>query len=206
MNVRWSLLATTLLCGFAHAQTPNILLAEHLEIMGSACKFSIPVDTRNNVIGSIKEELSGGAFRLVFLISLGLKESSPKGRISFSCSSRQTNSSTYEPPQRGIGGENNKIRTLTPREIIREQDSGGRYFRHVAWEKKIGGSNWPANVAFSDYLFGDGKKSYTNFYLICHAELAVPCFEFSDEKTTRPSRKASLQILNFIREISFIKH
>ncbi|WP_131199146.1 hypothetical protein [Phytopseudomonas dryadis] len=65
--------------------------------------------------------------------------------------------------------------TPSPAELIAEEDAGGRYARHVAWQKTLAG----AHVAYIDYVLGDGQRVATNDFITCSREAMIPCAELS---------------------------
>lgn len=91
----------------------------------------------------------------------------------------------------------------TPRQIIKEEDAGGRYFRHIAWEREISGKNWAGLVAYSDYLFGDSEKSTTYDYLICSKN--SQCFSYSINKKPRLTAKERDAALDIFKSINYLK-
>ncbi|WP_162407897.1 hypothetical protein, partial [Pseudoxanthomonas jiangsuensis] len=68
---------------------------------------------------------------------------------------------------------------LTPQYLIAEEDSGGRYMRHVGWQKLALAENWTALVAYIDYIFGDGDRTNTCDFLACNGEVPTPCIALS---------------------------
>ncbi|MBS77811.1 MAG: hypothetical protein CMO32_19070 [Variovorax sp.] len=55
------------------------------------------------------------------------------------------------------------------------EDAGGRYFRHVAWQRRINGPRWTGQWAFIDSLQGDGARSAINAYLMCFTSRSNIC-------------------------------
>lgn len=107
---------------------------------------------------------------------------------------------SYAEIKIGCYSDNKARPSKDPKEELKQEDSGGRYYHNIAWQRKIHGNNWEGLIAFSDYLFGDGRKIPTYNYNICPAKL--PCFSYEIE--TRPSltpkeRDSAIEIIKKIR-------
>lgn len=57
----------------------------------------------------------------------------------------------------------------SPSEKIDEENSGGRYFMHVAWERDYKGASWTGKLAYVDYILGDGQQNKVHQYTVCRA-------------------------------------
>ena len=88
-----------------------------------------------------------------------------------------------------------------PRDMVALEDAGGRYFRHIAWERKIEGINWQGLIAYSDYIFGDGEKSLTYDYYICPRKSY--CFEFKIESSLKLSLHERENILQSLKKMEY---
>lgn len=100
----------------------------------------------------------------------------------------------------GCYSENKTRPSKNPTEELRQEDSGGRYYHNIAWQRDIHGSNWKGLIAFSDYLFGDGEKIATYNYYIC--PIALPCFiyEIETEPVLTPKeRDLAIEIIKKIK-------
>lgn len=89
-----------------------------------------------------------------------------------------------------------------PSMLIREEDAGGRYFRHVKWEKKYVAKNWEGRVAYIDYVYGDGVKTVLQQYVFCQYD-RYGCFMMDvdlDKKTPKKIRdRIYLNLVSLIK-------
>lgn len=86
---------------------------------------------------------------------------------------------------------------------IEKEDSGGRYYRVVNWEKEMHGRNWVATIAYVNSIFGDGHKSaIPDQFLACPKASNNPCFYVNIDPSTPLSKRESMQIKNLIKDIS----
>ncbi|MBD9503194.1 hypothetical protein IB256_20565 [Pseudomonas sp. PDM17] len=86
---------------------------------------------------------------------------------------------------------------------IETEDSGGRYYRIVNWEKEVQGNNWLGTMAYVNSIFGDGEKSaIPNQYLVCPKLPHNPCFYIHIATPTKLSKRDSMQIINTMKDIS----
>lgn len=94
---------------------------------------------------------------------------------------------------------------LSPVDLIIEEDSGGRYTRHVAWHKEIAATNWMARVAFIDYVLGDGQRIVTQEFVICDSKSPIPCLKLSVAKKGILDEKGLNAALSIIDKISLVQ-
>ena len=59
------------------------------------------------------------------------------------------------------------FRGSTPLERTESENSGGRYYRHVAWVRNFDGRGWSGELVYIDYVFGDGRKSRNTAFFMC---------------------------------------
>lgn len=77
----------------------------------------------------------------------------------------------------------------SPGAQIDEENSGGRYFRHVAWERDYDGASWKGKLAYVDYIFGDGQQNKVHQYLICRAPDYRACFNIEISLRAEPTAR-----------------
>ncbi|WP_448683160.1 hypothetical protein [Pseudomonas nicosulfuronedens] len=96
--------------------------------------------------------------------------------------------------------------TTEPRSAKSEielEDSGGRYYRIVNWEKEIRGKNWLGTMAYVNSIFGDGEKSaIPNQFLACPKPPRNPCFYIHIATPIQLSKRESIQIIKAMKDIS----
>lgn len=89
----------------------------------------------------------------------------------------------------------------TPREQIEQEDSGGRYYRHIAWQRNTAGINWKGQIAHVDALHGDGDVLPTNFYLVCLKVEGNLCLQIDVQPPRTAKRKVHLTVMKMISRI-----
>ncbi|MDN6859218.1 hypothetical protein QO207_21715 [Pseudomonas sp. CAN2814] len=86
---------------------------------------------------------------------------------------------------------------------IELEDSGGRYYRIVNWEKEVRGKNWLGTMAYVSSIFGDGERSVIpQQFLTCPNLPRSPCFYIHISTPTQLSKGDSIQIINAMKDIS----
>ncbi|MCT8174973.1 hypothetical protein [Variovorax sp. CY25R-8] len=97
------------------------------------------------------------------------------------------------------------LEPTSPRELLAMEDAGGRYFRHVAWQRRINGPRWTGQWALIDSLQGDGARSAINAYLMCftsrsniciHMELQNPALARNAQNTLVEGLFKGIRILD----------
>jgi len=90
---------------------------------------------------------------------------------------------------------------LTARGEIANEDSGGRYSRHVVWERRYSGSNWSGTIAYVDSIFGDGSRLRIPAYILtCPKDVGLTCFSLEFERNDLTSEEVD-EIPNLIHGI-----
>lgn len=182
----WMLVAFHLSCNAKDAEFKKSIAADRLKI---ECGYDLGEKITKGILSEqIKESVfdSRKYVSFDFRIQLTLLQKDVAASIVFNC----VDETAAAPNQ-----ENS-----TPVQLMQQQDAGGRYFRHIAWQRKISGRNWSGLIAYSDYLFGDGQKSSTYTYLICRA--ALQCFSFEIDPRVRLTAKEREAALDLIKSIS----
>ena len=86
---------------------------------------------------------------------------------------------------------------------IETEDSGGRYYRIVNWEKEIRGKNWLGTMIYVNAIFGDGEKStIPDQFLACPKASRNPCFYINVAPSTHLSKAESMQVKKLLVDIS----
>lgn len=94
-------------------------------------------------------------------------------------------------------------KTTSAKLEIEKEDSGGRYYRIVNWEKEVRGKNWQGTMAYANSIFGDGEKSaIPNQFLACPKPALNPCFYIHITTPTKLSKRDLSQIINTMKDIS----
>jgi hypothetical protein len=184
------------------AQTQDSAVAEGLALLGSACKLSLAQTQHHQIKAAHKVNVQGARFQLELDFQLGSGTSATVGKLQFNCHSERGTVGVLSdvPPHLTMDGT--AFTSVSAARVLKDEDSGGRYFRHVKWERRIEAANWQGAVAYSDFTFGDGQKTRTSFYLVCEAKLQIPCFELTLQPGQKNEELRHRRILAFVREIS----
>jgi hypothetical protein len=164
--------------------------ANAIDTLRAHCGYDLGKGIKNSIISGKTEERNFDSAKyanLEFKIDLRLLKKKTTANIRFNCI---TEGKSPSEPQ-----------SLTPAQLIQQEDAGGRYFRHIAWQQRISGDNWSGLVAYSDYLFGDGQKSPTYIYFICQAR--SQCFDFEISPAVKLTSKEREIALGLVRKISY---
>lgn len=90
------------------------------------------------------------------------------------------------------------------RGLIASEDSGGRYFRHVAWEREIKGGNWRGDIVYLDYVFGDGQRSNLQEFIIRRADPSEQIFHLHIDSDRKLNRKERQAVFDLIRDFNYL--
>lgn len=189
VSILWMVLALHLPCNAKATDFSSPTAADRLKI---ECGYDLGEEITREIIS---EEIKEGVFdsakyvNFDFRINLRILQKEVAANIVFNCI--------------GEGSRAPSKKSLTPIQLMRQEDAGGRYFRHVAWQRKIHGRNWSGLIAYSDYLFGDGQKTPTYTYLICRAQ--SQCFNFEIDPRDRLTSREREAVLDLIKDISYEK-
>lgn len=171
--------------GETPSKTSNITAAR------TACGYDL-AQIQDSVIDSKINSLEDGRFQQTFMLGWASGKKHFHGVLTLDCTSNGK-------PTAGLSAP-----ILTPEEIIIEEDSGGRYARHVAWQKSINANNWTAKIAYVDHVIGDGQRIKLNDFLICNSTIATPCIKLSITAPQRISNKDIRYTLVMLGKISVV--
>ncbi|MBY4766743.1 hypothetical protein [Burkholderia ambifaria] len=143
-----------------------------------------------NKMKSSKSRFESDVFHADFYLEL-----TPAGRrlmasLSFACVVKK----------KDMNGSGERV-PLTARGEIANEDSGGRYSRHVVWERRCSGSNWSGTIAYVDSIFGDGSRLRIPAYILtCPKDIGLTCFSLEFERDDLTSEEVD-EISNLIHGI-----
>ena len=90
----------------------------------------------------------------------------------------------------------------SPKSIINEQDSGGRYGRQVKWERKFAAKNWHGTIAYSDSAFGDQTIiPESGYFIACPDDKNFNCFSLEIDQAERLRKTDVNKITDLLREV-----
>ena len=163
--------------------------AKAISLLRELCGYSLDNSMLNKVKSS-KSRFESDVFHADFYLEL-----TPAGRrlmasLSFACVVKQ----------KDMNGSGERV-PLTARGEIANEDSGGRYSRHVVWERRYSGSNWSGTLAYVDSIFGDGSRLRIPAYILtCPKDIGLTCFSLEFERDDLTSEEVD-EISNLIHGI-----
>lgn len=154
----------------------------------SACGYDISI-IRNQLEAPQNEPVGKAGKRISYPLSTSQGANRLQGALTFNC---------LDPS--AIADADATV--VSPRALIAEEDAGGRYGRHVAWQKTVKAVNWSPQVAYVDYTLGDGQRLEGNDFLVCDSEVARPCFALSITQPQKLTARDLAEILSMIANIA----
>lgn len=151
-------------CSTSPSMASSIVSA--LEISRNKCGYDL-TDLRANILDVETNYADANIFQQTYSIRWKGKTADIQASLTLDCATSKSSAPNPSTP------------VLTPKELIAEEDSGGRYMRHVAWQRLLEAVNWSATVAYIDYTFGDGQRAPTRDFIMCNRGIATPCITFS---------------------------
>lgn len=93
----------------------------------------------------------------------------------------------------------------SPKEIIADEDSGGRYGRVVSWTKPFFGVHFKGKISYVNSQFGDGQRTNSpDFFMICPENSQLTCMSLEFSENIRLSPKERRLIMIRLRDIRYI--
>lgn len=172
--------------------------SDHLKLMRETCAFYIgdpvpPEVVRSRIVGQ-----SDRFHRVLIDVASRSPVRRLIGSLEFLCPIEDT----YRTAESGKFDRRPDL-TPSPSEIIEREDSAGRYFRHILWERRLAGVNWVGRVAYSDFTLGDGQRDYSSYMLMCHATKAASCVSFIGDAGRRLTSGEVEKVLEVLRALRF---
>jgi hypothetical protein len=202
MRLPVMILANLSLSASVAAQTQDTAVAEGLALLSSACKLSLAQTQHHQIKAAHKVNVQGARFRLELDFQLGSGPSAMAGKLQFNCNSDRGTAGVPSDVPPHLTKDGTASSSVSAAKVVKDEDSGGRYFRNVKWERRIEAANWQGTVAYADFTFGDRQKTKTSFYLVCEAKLQIPCFELTLQPGQQNEQPRHRRVLAFVREIS----
>lgn len=168
--------------------------ARAVNLLRESCGYSLDISLLDSVKSS-KVSFEGDVFHAEFYVELKPVGRNLMASLSFACFL----------PGKDLSGSDEDA-PLTARREIAEEDSGGRYARHVVWERRYSGLNWTGTIAYADSVFGDGvARKIPAYFMTCPEKVGLACFSLEFEKNDLTSKEIN-EVQNLIHEISVIDH
>lgn len=148
----------------------------------SYCGYSIPKSIIEK-IENTKTENQNNITISTSRVRLDINGHQKYAQLIFSC---------YNQPPKTAGIE---VRAISAEQEITDEDSGGRYYRVIEWNKPFNGANWKGTIAYVKSVFGETQKSPTpdSFY-ICPETTEYPCFSLTFDSEGSLKEKEALEI------------
>lgn len=155
------------------------------------CNYSIGGKLKK-ISSPPKKETRNGVIIYTSEVHIKTKDKTKIGILKFSCleNSRQPFEASEETTSPSAAAE------------IENEDSGGRYYRIVNWEKPIIGQNWKGTIAYTNSSFGDNQKTLApDFFYICPNNRITTCFSFSFSETGTLKNSEATTISQILSDI-----
>lgn len=168
---------------------------EFSEAIKSKCRLGFDgkiVEKMKNT-GIVESKINGrDYFSAEFTLKIREAKKEAQARVGVHCSAQGNTPKIKKSP-------------ATPQEQIEQEDSGGRYYRHVAWQRNTFGINWKGQIAHVDALHGDGEVLSMNFYLVCLKVEGNLCLQIDVQPPRTATRKVHSTIMKMIGHIEHFK-
>jgi hypothetical protein len=184
------LVFTLLLCGLSNiAAAETVGLNDGLATASARCGYDL-AELRPMLIAASIDRLPHSGIKINFHLKSKYQTQAIYAQLSISCAD----------PSNNAAHQSEDIPDAQA--IIRDEDAGGRYFRHVASQKLVKGRNWRATVAVVDYVLGDAQQIRKNEILACNSDMVSPCISLRVSKPQRLSKKHLNLVYSMIEQIA----
>jgi hypothetical protein len=166
---------------------------EFSESLKSKCRlrFDREIVKKMENAGIVASKIDGrDYYSAEFTLKISEEEKELEARVDIYCSAQGGFPETLKSPE-------------TPRDQIEQEDSGGRYYRHVAWQRNTSGINWKGQIAHVDALHGDGTVLPANFYLVCLKVEGNLCLQIDVQPPRTATGKVHSTIMRMIGRIEY---
>ncbi|WP_157378108.1 hypothetical protein [Burkholderia ubonensis] len=172
------------------ASKEDVIVANNLNLLREQCGYSLDKSIVSRVESS-ESSVEGDIFRIYFKIKIVPINRPMFAVLSFGCQS----------PVPDSLDDDGKAR-VTAREEIAEEDSGGRYFRHVAWQRNFNNQNIIGTIAYIDSLFGDGvAQKISGYFVTCPNRSDLTCFSLEFQGEANLTREEADTIPGFLQGV-----
>lgn len=103
-------------------------------------------------------------------------------------------------------GKSGAAPSLPPDKKIESENSGGRYFKHLAWLRKFSGRGWDGALSYVDYILGDGVKSPVGSFMLCRGPDYRACVSVEVIAKATLSKKDVKRILEIYDHLTLIQN
>jgi hypothetical protein len=142
-------------------------------------------------VTAVKTKTTNNYFYFNVFVKIHLANKSVAAKIVFGCELSADNDAS--------------ISTLSPKEMIIDEDSSGRYGRNVEWERVFNAMNWKGRVAYVNSQFGDGIKTHLpDYLLICPLSFNSLCMSFEVTDDTRLNAKEVNTVVRLLETIAYV--
>ncbi|HEY1999878.1 hypothetical protein [Paraburkholderia sp.] len=165
---------------------------ENIDLLSNQCGYALDEDIASKItISSINKNEKVVSFDFYTLVKL--VDRPIQGKLSFGCFVTGANTLTPGAAQK-----------RTAADVITSEDSGGRYARKIAWQRKYEGNGWVGTIAYVNSVFGDQVRlASPDYFLICPDKRKFPCFSF-EALNKRLNRKEADRIPKMLGGIGII--
>jgi hypothetical protein len=141
-------------------------------LLASFCGYVIDKKHFSAQVVKSSSKVRDNVILLYFHITIKPERKNIYGRLFFSCFTSGSTASKQDYAQK-----------TTAADEIALEDSGGRYARHILWQQKYRGRGWNGTVAYTNSVYGDGRRSsISDYFMICPDKDGLTCFSFEVTK------------------------
>lgn len=169
----------------------EVPLADSFIILTDKCHYNFDDSIKPYLKSATLDTDNKNFYSLNFSVRIKTKNIIVDGKTNLGCQNK--NNSTSE-----------SFMLKTPQEIIEYSNTNGRYSEHIAWQKPIAGINWSGQIAYVDYVNGDGQSTKVNNYLACFSleKSQQNCIKFEGCANEKNHSKIKQKIVfDFVRKI-----
>lgn len=197
-------------CWSVLPQPLKMSAAESVDFVKENCGYDLEKFVGDDLVSANIYPLDGNYFSYEFDVKLKVNLSSRLVDAVFTASCSGVNYSGHQWSSLSLNNELSIKEAMTlsrpssPRDIIAEEDSGGRYSRLVNWTRSFYGNNFKGKISYVNSVFGDGVVlSSPDYFLICPESVRLSCMSLQFSEKVKLSHKERHIVLVRLREIKY---
>lgn len=195
------LLISCLLCFISHAADANQAedVSEEHSRLHQLCGYKMGESIVSRVVNvNLKEGEMSTAIR--FRIDIFGKNRKLPATLEFGC--RKSN--FQSPSSSDAAGPMSGDQEMTAKEVIASEDSGGRYYRIISWQREYRGVDFSGTVAHVNRIFGDGvAMPVPDFYFACPKKSGLTCYSVEVDPNVRLTKAERMDVMDIIKNIGY---
>ncbi|MDR5777668.1 MULTISPECIES: hypothetical protein [unclassified Caballeronia] len=155
-------------------------LKKNLSSLEKQCQYQLDENLINRISKS-SSKVDENVISIDFYLTIRPAKRDVEGKLTFACLTTKAEAS-----------EQKSLKKTTASAEIALEDSGGRYAREVAWQRKFEGQGWNGTIAYVNAVYGDQRKQrISDYFLICPDKNELTCFSFEIVKFKLSKRESN---------------